>query len=605
MDSKKIAVERLTAHLNEYGRLSRLHRHLGNGRLAVVAVGLAAIWWVESNTPQFTWPAAFALAVGFVAATQLFARIESSRRWTVVAASYYSAWLKGTVKRERVGQAAETVKAAEGHPFAEDLDMLESKGLFDRLNTASTLEGMRQLLGLLTTPAEAGTVRDRQQAVKELVAKIDLRERYFVAGSLKVPYIRTEQVLHWASKDIPAAPGWLRRTYAALSFLVVACLTVVALNPSPPTYALLGGALLLEFAVWKATRNRVQVASLEAERLHLDFSELCDLLTILEGQEFQARELQAIAQILQDGKTRASQTLRTLCHLTAFYEARRNQIVALLGPLVLFETQLSLMVENWRFRHSSLLSEWIAAVARFEAYSSVATFAFEHPEYEFPQLEEKGPVLRARNLAHPLLDEKAVANDVVLVRSRSILLVSGANMAGKSTLLRTIGSNIALAYAGAPVRASSFTISPLALIASIRVTDSLRLGESRFSAELRKIRVMLESMRDGTPTIVLIDELFGGTNSYDRYTGAVALAEHVLGSDDALAVFSTHDRNVTRWAEEHPDRIANAHFRDTLKDGSMTFDYKLRQGPATRGNAIDLMQMAGLQVTEGHPGQLG
>ena len=597
MKPPEICVERLRARQAEHKRLVRLHRILGNGRLAGVGAGLLAIWFVESSVPTFTWLAVFALAVAFLQTSQAFSRVESSMQYADLAARFYAAPVLGHRRKDGPGQTAKALTLQEDHPFALDVDVLQPDGLFDRLNITSAREAMRELARFLTQPAGPGTIKERQAAVRELQPQLDLRERFFVEGARRVPFIRTDEMLRWTSQHAPSPPRWIRPCLAALSGLVVCGVVALALNPSPATYAFLGASLLCEMAVWQGTRNRIKVPSLEAERFHLDFSELRRLLVILEGQEFESPQLREISLAVRGGNSRASQALRDFSRIIALYEARRNQFVGLFGPLVLYETQLALMVESWRVRHGSRLPDWIGAVASFETYSSLATFSFEHPEFPFPDPVEEGPVLRATNLAHPLLDEKAVPNDVDLDPDHPVMVVSGANMAGKSTFLRTIGINLCLAYAGAPVRATSMTTSSPTLIASIRVTDSLQRGESRFWAELKRIRTMLESIRAGTSTLVLIDELFGGTNSYDRFAGAVALAEYLLGFDSALAVLSTHDRNVTRWVEDSSGRISNAHFEDVLDDGNMTFDYKLRNGPATRGNAVELMRLAGIPVS--------
>ena len=597
MKPPEICVARLQARQAEHKRLTRLHRILGNARLAGVGAGLLAIWFVESSAPAFTWLAVFALAVAFLQTSQAFSRVESSMRYADLAAKFYSAPVLGHRRKEGPGQTVEALTIQEDHPFALDVDVLQPDGLFDRLNITSAREAMGELARLLTQPAGPQTIKERQAAVKELKPLLDLRERFFVEGARRVPFIRTAEMLRWTSQDAASLPRWIRPSLAALSALVVCGVVALALSPSPATHAFLGASLVCEMAVWLSVRNRIQVPSLEAERLHLDFSELRRLLGILEGEDFESPRLKEIRRAVRAGDSSASRTLRSFCRMIALYEARQNQFVGLFGPLVLYETQLALMVENWRVRHGSRLPDWIRAVASFEAYSSLATFSFEHPGYVFPDLVEKGPLLQASDLAHPLLDEEAVANDVSLDSDRPVLVVSGANMAGKSTFLRTIGINLALAYAGAPVRATSMTTSAPAVIASIQVADSLQRGESRFWAELRKIRTMLESVRGGTSTLVLIDELFGGTNSYDRFAGAVALAEYLLSFDSALAVLSTHDRNVTRWVEDRSGRISNAHFQDVLDDGNMTFDYKLRSGPATRANAVKLMRLAGIPVS--------
>ena len=592
MGPAETCARRLAARMTEFHRLERSHRALGTARLAGVAVGLVGIWWVGANAPAYTWIAVLALAAGLLYTSSAFSRTETAMQTAALAALFYRSFVNGEPRTRGKEGNARALGAQGDHPFAFDVDVLQPDGLFERLNLATTREGMRELARFLTEPAGAAEMRRRQAAVKELKPCVDLREQLFVEGSRHSRHIRTDEMLRWGSRSAPHVPLWIPATLVTLSALVVCAFAALALRPFVLTYSFLGASLLCETVFWYAVRNRVRVPSLEAPRLHVDFGKLEKLLRIAKDLEFDSPRLRE----LRAGGLSASQALQGLFRILSWYEARHNQIVALFGPLVAFETQVALAVERWRIRHGPQLREWIGAVATLEAYSSLGTFAYENPTYVFPDLSDDGPRLHATGLAHPLLRDEAVPNDVALDSRQPILVVSGANMAGKSTLLRTIGINVSLAYSGAPVRATSMTMSDLAVIASVRVTDSLQRGESRFSAELRRIQAMLESVQAGRPTLALIDELFGGTNSYDRYTGALALTDFLMGSDPALAVLSTHDRNVTRWVEENSGQVRNVHFRDTLKGGRMSFDYRLRNGPATHGNAVELMRLAGIPV---------
>ena len=598
MGPVEISAERLRERQAEHAQLELRHQRLGNARLVFVAVGLALLWWIENTVPSWTWPAASALLAAVVGSTFVFSRIEKSMDYLRLACTLYPDPAHGGRRQQ---PSARTIKALDletDHPFARDVDILEPRGLFDRLTLAATREGMDELVRMLITPASAETMRERQAAVKELKPQLDLRERFFVAGAQKVQTIRTDRMVEWSRQDHVRVPSWIHRVCFVLSCGVIATGAVAAVSPTPLTIIAVCALLAAEIGVWAVFRRNLRLPSLDAENMHLDFLALSELLKILEEQDFHSSRLRELSAALRSDGHSATKLIGEYSRIISLYEARHNQIVALLGPLVLYETQLAFAMERWRAKHASRLPGWIAAVAKFEAYSSLGCFAFEHPFYAFPEIRDSGLLLRAKSLAHPLLPDAAIANDVSLDSGHPILIISGANMAGKSTLLRTIGVSVSLAYAGAPVRAMSMTMSPLHVIASIRTIDSLERGESRFSAELKRIQLMLESMRDGIPTLVLIDELFGGTNSYDRYTGAVALTDYILGSDKSLAVLSTHDRNVTHWAEEHRATVRNAHFMDVFEDGKMTFDYTLREGPAHRGNAVQLMKEAGIPVRE-------
>ncbi len=598
-----ICISRCEQHIAEYGRLNRLHRVAGNLRLLGIIASLVLLWLVESRWPSVTWFAVASLGTVFVWSSRALSSIEHRMGYALLASQFH---LKSVKSAKPASEDAPSTKSATpsatdpGHPFASDIDLFEHNGLLGKLSACTTVEGMKQLVDLLAIVAGVDVIRKRQVAVRELAGELELRERIFVEGSRRSPFVRTDPMLQWASKELSDIPAWFAPGGVAVSLSFLASAAALALMPSTVVWIWALTSVAATFLIRRVGGGTLKVPTPEAEGLHVDFAQLEELVRILEAQEFKSPLLRDLARSVSTDAQSASMALARLRRIITLYEARRNQFVALLGPLVLYETQLSLLIEKWRARHGPQIAAWIRAVAQLEAFASLGGFAFVRETYVFPELSEQAPLLLARQMGHPLLGESAVGNDLTLNTDCPILFVSGANMAGKSTLLRTIGVNVSLAYAGAPVRATSMTMSDLALFTSIRGMDSLQRGDSRFSAELGRIRLMLESVREGRPTLVLIDELFGGTNSYDRFAGAAALTEHLLEFDSVLAVLSTHDRNVTRWAGEHSQRIRNMHFRDVVDDGTMTFDYKLHDGPATHGNAIQLMRLAGIPVREHH-----
>ena len=604
MGPAEIIARRLHALQEDRNSWKRRHRWLGNARLAGAGLGLCVLWAAETYAPQLTWHLLAALVGAYLLTGRIFSKFEEALDYVGHAMVLYQAPVAGKKRKEVTGEIVLSSELEEGHPFGRDLDILEPGGLVDYLNIGSSQDGIARLASLVTEPTSKQVIAERQAVVKELRSNLDLREEFYVAGSIKVPLIRTQLMRDWAAQDPVQAPRWLAIACLAFSVATVVAAGFALAMPSVPANISLGACLLAEFALWKASRRYLTAKVMDAERIHRDFYTLRELVRILERQDFHAPILRALTASLKSEGRPASEVIGRFCQLIGMFEARRNQIVAIVGPLVLYTTQLALAMERWRAQHAANLPDWIDAIGRFEAFSSLSCFAFEHPLYAFPRLVESGPLIRAESLAHPLLPDDAVENDVSLDRRRPILVVSGANMAGKSTLLRSIGINVALTYAGAPVRARTLTISPMNAIASISVQDSLLEGMSRFAAELSRLRLMLTSIRNGTPTLVLIDELFAGTNSFDRFAGAVALSEFLLGCETSLAVLSTHDRNVTRWAEQNSARISNVHFRDVFDQGRMTFDYRLHPGPALRGNAVELMKQAGLPISETLPNPL-
>jgi DNA mismatch repair ATPase MutS len=260
-------------------------------------------------------------------------------------------------------------------------------------------------------------------------------------------------------------------------------------------------------------------------------------------------------------------------------------------------------MEGWRHSHGRHLRLWFDAVGEFEAFSSLSAYRFEHPDDPFPDIVEPSESPRsgffdARGLGHPLLSAaRSVRNDVACVSPTQLLVVSGSNMSGKSTLLRTVGINTVLALAGAPVRAHSLRLSPLAVGATLRIQDSLQEGRSRFYAEITRIREIADVARGPTPLLFLLDELFHGTNSHDRLVGSSGVLRSLLDRG-AIGLITTHDLALTGIARALSPRSVNVHFEDWFDGQELRFDYRLKTGPVTRSNAIALMRAVGLEVPE-------
>jgi DNA mismatch repair ATPase MutS len=279
------------------------------------------------------------------------------------------------------------------------------------------------------------------------------------------------------------------------------------------------------------------------------------------------------------------------------HDWQHNQFFAPVGALLLWGTHIAHAIERWRARHGSEVPGWLSVVGEFEAFSSLSAYRYEHPDDVFPELAEDGaPAYDGESLGHPLLPAgRTVRNDVHLSHGTQLLVISGSNMSGKSTLLRTVGINAVLAYAGAPVRASRLRLTPLAMGATLRIQDSLQEGRSRFFAEITRIRRLADAALGPAPLLFLLDELFHGTNSHDRLIGATGVLRSFV-ERRAIGLITTHDLALTRIADDLAPHAANAHFEDTFEDGEIRFDYRMKPGPVSRSNALALMRAVGLDV---------
>jgi len=482
------------------------------------------------------------------------------------------------------------------HPYSSDLDLFGSESLYAYLCTPRTESGRVTLATWLSGPADRDEILARQGAVDDLADRLDFREEVDVLGAEVEAETTAEDLDAWGRVPIVlgghavpvllgllgvantcALSGWLFFGLDRLWLLVV--------------FALSG---LVALALRRRVRSVLEVAGRPAHELRF----VSDLLRRFEGEVFISEKLLGLQRSGVGGGVEAvgvspSEAIAELARLTEWNDSRRNDMFAPVSALLLLGSQLAFAIERWRRRHGDSVGGWLREVGEIEALSAFATHRFENPGYAVPEISDGPPTLETIGLAHPLLPaDRRIENDVRLEGELQLLLVSGSNMSGKSTLLRCVGTAAVLALAGAPVCAERCTISPVSIGASLHVQDSLAAGISRFYAELRRLARVRE-LGDAGPTLFLLDEILHGTNSHDRKIGATGVISMLLESG-AIGLVTTHDLALTRVAEELVPRALNVHFEDHLEDGVMAFDYRLRPGPVERGNALALMKSLGL-----------
>ena len=334
--------------------------------------------------------------------------------------------------------------------------------------------------------------------------------------------------------------------------------------------------------------------SAEAPTRHLSI--LTGLLARFESEPMTAPHLQALKARLETSGRPPSDEIARLRRLVDLMEARHNQLFAPIGGLLLWGSQIAFALERWRARCGEALHTWIDAAAELEALCSLAGYAYEHQGDAWPEIVDAPALFEGEALGHPLLpDATCVRNDLKLAETPRVLMMSGSNMSGKSTMLRTVGCNLVLALAGAPVRAARLRVSPLQLAASIRISDSLQTGTSHFYAEIKRLRQVVELTDGDRPVLFLLDEVLHGTNSHDRTIGAGAVVKGLI-EKHALGLVTTHDLALARLTEDLAPALENVHFQDEIIDGEMRFDYRLQPGIVTRSNALELMRSVGLDV---------
>jgi hypothetical protein len=483
------------------------------------------------------------------------------------------------------------------HPYAHDLDLFGRGSIFELLATTRTRAGEETLARwLLSTPSREMAL-ERQEAVRELAGRLDLREKVAVLG---------DEVRATVGVDTPILRAWaaspirLRGTGTRVALALLAASSLTALLVWYRTGALGAVALallLLQIAVGQWFKSKVASVTNAVEAPSHDLDLLAELLRALERERFASAYLERLRLALGTSEQSASAEISALARYVALLASRRNVLFAPVSAFMLWATQLAFAIERWRMRAGVLIPRWLDAVGDLEALLALGGFAAEHADYAFPDLIEGPPALEASRAAHPAMGPEAVPNDLSLGRSAPhLVIVSGSNMSGKSTFLRTVGVNVVLAHMGAPVRADRFRLSALAIGASISVHDSLTDGRSRFFAEIVRLKQIVDTSaaRHGA-VLFLLDEILSGTNSHDRGIGAQALLQGLV-RDGAIGMVTTHDLALGEIAQTLPDLATNMHFEDQFREGTLAFDYTLRPGVVRTSNAIVLMRSIGLEV---------
>jgi hypothetical protein len=596
---------RLAVWREQIAALDRITLLISNLRLILAGAGALLLWMaVVRASLSPVWPIGTWLAFGTLAvihAKQL-QRLERAR-------SAERVYLRGLDRLDDrwAGTGRGGAPFAEHHPYARDLDLFGTGSLFELLNTTRTEAGETTLADWLRGPAPLPDVRARQGAIDELRSMIDFREDVAVLAS-ESPVGRTGLLAAWAAAPPTRFPPALRILLAALAVGSVVLAVAMYYDFVLPDLLVLW--ILASIAVANLWRRSFRQVLHSVDTPERDLGLLAGLLARIESQAFRSPRLDALHRALLTRGVPPSKRIAQLRSVVSWLDSTHNLLFAPIAYVLLLRQQLAIAIARWHDAYGSAVAEWLRAVGEVEAFAAFATYAYERPDDPFPELvdrgpspsepssagEPRGPVFEAEALGHPLIPAaSAVRNDLRLGGDAPrVVILSGSNMSGKSTFLRTVGVNVALALAGAPVTARRLRLSALALGATLHVEDSLQAGHSRFYSEILRIGAIVEAARGPMPLLFLLDEILHGTNSYDRRIGAEGIVRGLV-SLGALGIVTTHDLALTELPATL-GRAANMHFEDRLEQGRMVFDYRLRPGVVEHSNALALMRAIGLEV---------
>jgi hypothetical protein len=592
-DAASVYASGLEEASSDESRWTARARLVSNARLACFAI-LALMGWLAFGTHQIArpWPALpAAFFVGLVIAHDRVLRDEEK------AARIRRFFEDGLARLEDRwpgrGDTGERYRDP-SHPYAEDLDLFGKGSLFELLATTRTTPGSDRLASWLLAPADPATIRARQAAIEELRPRLDLRLAMALAGDEAGTPLQQEALEGWASAPAAPLPRAVTLAAIALTGLTAGGLALWIFTGSGPVPFVGAIALQLVFAAF--LRPRVAPVLAAAETPVQSLARTASLLACIEAERFESPRLAELGTELETTGHPPSRELESLRRLVDLRDARRNQLFAPFAAWLFWGIHVAHALERWRARCGPRLAAWVDAAGEIEALCALASYAYEHPDDPFPEILEAGPAFEGEGLGHPLLPAaRCVRNDLKLGDTPRALVMSGSNMSGKSTMLRTVGANTVLALAGAPVRAHRLALSIVHLAASIHILDSLQQGQSHFMAEIVRLRQVIEIARSSPPALFLLDEILHGTNSHDRRIGAEAVIQGLVATG-ALGIVTTHDLALTRIVPESEGRLANVHFEDHIEAGEMDFDYVLRTGVVEKSNALELMRSVGLEV---------
>jgi hypothetical protein len=585
------------------------HRRWGYVRLAVVAWAGLIVWMaLGPGVLSIVWVAVpvIVFVVLLIAGDRVQKELERLRR---AERFFVKALARLEGKWQGTGEAGDGYLDPE-HLYAQDLDIFGKGSLFELLCSARTHIGEDTLARWLLAPAAPETIRGRQQAVEELRPRLDLREDLAILAETARTGVDPVSLAGWGEAPALLGPGHMRTIVWALTVcgvLGLAAVGALALNAAgllrmSSLQATISRDIFLVvlvvngFFLYRKHRALEAVVAAVGEAAH-ELGLLAGVLVRLERERFRSPMLASVGASLESEGEPPSRRIARLDRLIESLDSRDNVFVRIAEVFILWTPHLALRVEDWRRQSGAAVRRWLTATGEMEALCSLASHAYEHPNDPFPELGAGAALLEAQAIGHPLIPEdRVVRNDVLLGDGGPrVLVVSGSNMSGKSTLLRTLGVNAVLAQAGAPVRAARLRLSPLVVGASIRVTDSLQTGVSRFYAEILRLRQILNRTGGPLPVLFLIDEFLHGTNSHDRRIGAEALVRGLV-EREAIGLITTHDLALADIAGALGDRAANVHFEDQIADGQIRFDYRMRPGVVRKSNAIELMRSVGLEI---------
>lgn len=485
----------------------------------------------------------------------------------------------------------------EHHSYSGDLDIFGRNSLFQWINSSKTFMGRQMLKNRLINPLSSPLdIKKTQQALNELAVDLDWRQQFEAEGMMiSDQSTNPEELYKWANErnELYTKP-WISilvKILPSITLILILLSYFTSLINFRLPYIAMAIQLMLLFIGAKKRNTAFARIYKYKDSIKIYFG----MINLISQKDFNSDYLKHLKNDLVISENECAVTaIKKLFSICDKISNRKNIFFIIINILLLWDYQCMIEFEKWKVKSGENLEKWLEVIGQFEALNSISTIIYDNPEWAVPYVSDGEFRIKADSLGHPLLGDKKVCNTIKIEKPKSILLITGSNMSGKSTFLRTLGINLVLSYIGAPVCGKKFECSLMEIYTCMRISDDLENRISSFYAEILRIKMIVERVKENKKVFFLLDELFKGTNSIDRHTGAKILIKQ-LGDQGAAGIVSTHDLELCDLEYEYP-KIKNYHFQEYYLNNELKFDYKIREGVSTTRNALYLIKLAGIDL---------
>ena len=587
--------ERYAETQKEVSITNKRIRNVSMLRITLFLTGIAIITylWGESSTEIITW--SLVAFIPFLGLLKVHTKLFNRKQWLEIKADL--------IRKELLGLKNDYSEFDEGnefinpnHKYTFDLDVFGKKSLFQAINRTCTQIGKRTLGHWLENHLrDKSSIEERQACIKELCKNYKFREEFAIIGNINQSVSEDEiNIRKWVEESNTFTQAtWVKVLVWGVPTTNIILLLLGFLDIL--SYSWFGMVFFSFIVISFSVVKRAAILQEEYTEKLMTLNTYTQLIALMEKQAWEAPHLKNLIKTLKINEQSPAKALTILSKELSRLDLRNNQFLyVILEGSMFFQLRQMVRIENWKIKYGNYLEDWLRVVGEIDALCSLATFSYNHPYYIYPTISEKPFCLEARDMGHPLMPvEQCVKNDANIPHQPYFLIITGANMAGKSTYLRTIGTNYLLACIGAPVCCKELKLYPSQLVTSLRTSDSLSEHESYFFAELKRLKHIIDLLNSGEELFIILDEILKGTNSTDKQKGSFNLVKQFILTQ-ANGIIATHDLLLGELANVFPNEIKNYCFEADITNDQLTFSYKIREGVAQNMNACFLMKQMGI-----------